>query len=660
MLSLPTPLRGRVKAFTVLLPLLLLLGLRGYAAENVSLYSFIPLDCPGVVSVDVPQLWNATADFRTNAMIGLFLQAMQDDLKLSIEEDLLPWAGQAAFAITDVRPKEPGYALFLQVRDPDRMLSPARLALVMQQLLQSGDQTKWLAMEIKGVPIRRTEIPRGKSVLKVAMMTQDGWLGVAFGDGVIRKVIDARNGSIRTLENHPLYQRAMGNLPAGAIGGLCVNGQGIVAQMARTNPALVERYEDSEVSKFFIAGAATMPNNVLQVDANYCTLSLPTQKMLKKINADAGAISGASLAQLPDGAFATLIINKPDVWLEAIEAMILDSAGDPDAREMMAAGMAEFNTVRDVLKRFNGELAVGGAWREGKGFGVTVAGQTATEADAAATGDALNGFMEKMIHMQTESKDGLYMLPDTAGESEMFPTLVCWKASKQWLRGASHPDWLAPKVEQPALQLPEIAKDANLALFGNYSFVSPFMTSIGAGEALPYLSMMNLDKGEWGIAMKIDPDGCAVRCRLTGGLTTFGMVGAVLFPVFAKSREQARTTQSVNNLRQLALAVLMYTQDNNDKLPALKTPADMKKALGEYLGGTEQMFTSPRTGELYEPNPFVSGKSIGVFDNPATMIVFYEKTPAGDGSRCTAFLDGHVEVIQAEEWDAVKKKAKLP
>lgn len=655
MINLPSLFRHwRVTVFSALL----LLGLCSFAADTASLYSFIPLDSPGMASFDVPAVWNATADLRKNEMVSAGIQAFQEGLELSVEEDLLPWVGQTAVAVTDVRPQDPGIAVFMQIREPGKMITSPRLTTLLQTILQSGEQTKWIEQDIKGVPIRRTEIPQGKSVLKVATATLDGWLVITFGDGVIRKVIDARNGSIQSLESHPLYKRATGTLPAGALGELCLNGQGLLAQMQKYDPPSAARYEDSELGKFFVAGAVTYPNNNMQFDANYCTLSLTTQTMLKTISADAGAISGESLNQLPEGAFATLLINKPDVWLGAVEKMVLDSSSH-DSRDMMEAGMTEFNTVRDVLKRFNGELAVGGAWRDGKGFGMTVAGQTGTDADAAATVEALNGIMEK-IEMPIEKKDDLYTLPFTAGESEIFPTLVCWKANTQWLRGASHPDWLAPKNGQPALQMPENAKNANLALFGDYSFLPAFLRSVGAGEALPYLSMLKLDQGGWAYIMKIDNDGCAVHCQFSGGITTIGVAAAVLIPVFSHARGNARTTQSVSNLRQLALALQMYAQDNKNKLPVLKTPADMKKALGGYLGGSDQMFISPHTGEPYAPNPAISGKTLAAFANPESIIVFYEKTPGPDGSRCVAFMDGHVEVVQGANWDAVKKKGKLP
>ncbi len=47
-----------------------------------------------------------------------------------------------------------------------------------------------------------------------------------------------------------------------------------------------------------------------------------------------------------------------------------------------------------------------------------------------------------------------------------------------------------------------------------------------------------------------------------------GLLAAILFPVFAKVREDGRRTTCQSNLKQLALAFLAYAQDNGERLPA--------------------------------------------------------------------------------------------
>jgi prepilin-type N-terminal cleavage/methylation domain-containing protein/prepilin-type processing-associated H-X9-DG protein len=45
------------------------------------------------------------------------------------------------------------------------------------------------------------------------------------------------------------------------------------------------------------------------------------------------------------------------------------------------------------------------------------------------------------------------------------------------------------------------------------------------------------------------------------------ILAGILLPVFASAREKARTTTCASNLRQLGMAVLMYSQDYDERLP---------------------------------------------------------------------------------------------
>jgi prepilin-type processing-associated H-X9-DG protein len=46
-------------------------------------------------------------------------------------------------------------------------------------------------------------------------------------------------------------------------------------------------------------------------------------------------------------------------------------------------------------------------------------------------------------------------------------------------------------------------------------------------------------------------------------IAIIGILTAMIFPVFAKAREKARQSVCMSNLKQLSLAMLMYTQDND-------------------------------------------------------------------------------------------------
>ena len=50
-------------------------------------------------------------------------------------------------------------------------------------------------------------------------------------------------------------------------------------------------------------------------------------------------------------------------------------------------------------------------------------------------------------------------------------------------------------------------------------------------------------------------------------IAIIAILAAILFPVFAKAREKARQASCESNMKQIALAVLMYAQDYDEKFP---------------------------------------------------------------------------------------------
>jgi prepilin-type N-terminal cleavage/methylation domain-containing protein/prepilin-type processing-associated H-X9-DG protein len=87
-------------------------------------------------------------------------------------------------------------------------------------------------------------------------------------------------------------------------------------------------------------------------------------------------------------------------------------------------------------------------------------------------------------------------------------------------------------------------------------------------------------------------------------IAIIAILAAILFPVFAKVREKARQTSCLSNEKQLGLAFIQYSEDNNETYP-------MNGAGGSSLG-------VGWAGQIY---PYV--KSTGVYhcpDDPTTPI----------------------------------------
>jgi prepilin-type processing-associated H-X9-DG protein len=62
------------------------------------------------------------------------------------------------------------------------------------------------------------------------------------------------------------------------------------------------------------------------------------------------------------------------------------------------------------------------------------------------------------------------------------------------------------------------------------------------------------------------------------------ILAAILFPVFARAREKARQTSCLSNVKQIALACMMYAQDYDERLPHRYLNSGVAGAI-QYPGG---------------------------------------------------------------------------
>jgi len=117
---------------------------------------------------------------------------------------------------------------------------------------------------------------------------------------------------------------------------------------------------------------------------------------------------------------------------------------------------------------------------------------------------------------------------------------------------------------------------------------------------------------------------------------------------------KAEQTQSINNLRQLAVATMIYVQDNNEVMPPMDTIAHWIDALKMDMRVTVQ----PGTKEPYQPNITLSKKKLGDLAKPAEIVLCYEQHPWPDGMRGVAFCDGHVTLVNAQTWQQLQATMK--
>ncbi len=158
-------------------------------------------------------------------------------------------------------------------------------------------------------------------------------------------------------------------------------------------------------------------------------------------------------------------------------------------------------------------------------------------------------------------------------------------------------------------------------------------------------------------------------------IAIIAILAAILFPVFSKAREKARQTQCMNNQRQLAIAVNMYTQEHNETLPDSATVWQSLKLTSALtsnqaaLAVTSSVTKCPNKPEAngYVYNNMISGKKLGdatmgdptavwlfadgASSNPAMPNVAFAITDVDSVRHANNFiaagLDGHVEMVKS-------------
>jgi prepilin-type processing-associated H-X9-DG protein len=115
--------------------------------------------------------------------------------------------------------------------------------------------------------------------------------------------------------------------------------------------------------------------------------------------------------------------------------------------------------------------------------------------------------------------------------------------------------------------------------------------------------------------------------------------------------------QSVYNLKQLSIGLIMYADDNGT-LPDMNNSVAVQVALKPYVRN-EKVFSVPGKSVSYVPNAILTDHKIAHIAFPSKMAVFYEPEIDENGMRAVAFLDGHVTCVSESDWETIKKDSKI-
>jgi prepilin-type N-terminal cleavage/methylation domain-containing protein/prepilin-type processing-associated H-X9-DG protein len=106
-----------------------------------------------------------------------------------------------------------------------------------------------------------------------------------------------------------------------------------------------------------------------------------------------------------------------------------------------------------------------------------------------------------------------------------------------------------------------------------------------------------------------------VTIRKAGGFTLIellvviaiiAILASILFPVFARARENARRSSCQSNMKQVGLGFMQYTQDYDEKFPAHIPHAGWSQQMQPYIKST-QLFKCPSDTDAPSSNAALQG-----------------------------------------------------
>jgi prepilin-type N-terminal cleavage/methylation domain-containing protein len=157
-------------------------------------------------------------------------------------------------------------------------------------------------------------------------------------------------------------------------------------------------------------------------------------------------------------------------------------------------------------------------------------------------------------------------------------------------------------------------------------------------------------------------------------IAIIAILAAILFPVFARARDSARRTTCINNMKQLGLAMSMYSNEFDETLPPWQDSQGKTWDVAVFPQvRTKGVFTcpsnEPRNAQglpagtvirSYAMPRNVSGMALGEIRNPSQTVLLFEKGSQELGFNGDACGEDFYQMWGADQADMKKQNYPYP
>lgn len=224
-----------------------------------------------------------------------------------------------------------------------------------------------------------------------------------------------------------------------------------------------------------------------------------------------------------------------------------------------------------------------------------------------------------------------------------------------------------PKSVEVSANVPSGGGNSGLAVTSMILGIASLVACLGPLTGIPAVICGHIAKGKIRRG-EAGGDGMALAGLITGYIGIF-LIGimilpAMLLPALSNARDSARKISCVNNLKQIGLALRLYSNVYNDQFPPYDGAKGLEMLRKEGFLEAPKIFVCPSTGTkpaapgepLTEDTVdyvYVGGHSEA---DSVDIVMVYDKDGNHKNYGNTLYLDGHVKGYRGKNW---KERARI-